>query len=185
MKRRAHIDELIVSGFLSSDEEVERTIEELLAAAVPRDLVEVVVSAEGSKKHFGGRARSMGTLALPDAAKGALVGLGIGIVLSLEIFLLPGFELPRHLSIIHLLGPNVGAIGGALVGALAGALSRRKARGVWARVRGRDDVLVVVRGRSREEAPIVARLLRAHGAADVRIDEPRAPESVREPSPQA
>jgi hypothetical protein len=170
----------IVSAFCASKERIEDAVEHLTGAGIPRDLVEVVVSESAARRHYEGHVRALGTLALSGASKGALVGLFAGIIVSLETLLLPGFDLPRPLSLVQLLGPNVGAMAGAIIGGLVGALWKRKPRGVYARVSERDAILIVVLGRSPSEASSVARVLTALGGEDVRIGEPETGTETRE-----
>lgn len=168
-----------VSGFVTTPEEAETAIEVLLAGGVPRDLVEVLVSSRANEEHYGGKAYRLGTLALPYAAAGALIGLFAGIVVSIDLLLIPGFELPDRIARVQLLGPNMGTMVGAVIGAIVGALRRREPHGVYARVGERDAILLVVFDRPLLQAPAVARLLEELGVQDVRIDQ-EAPAALPE-----
>ena len=169
LRTRRH-DLATISAYMASPEATESAVEVLMAAGIPRDLIEVVVSPKGDEHYYRGRARRLGTLALPYAGVGGLIGLLASIVLSLQILVLPGFNLPERLARVQLLGPNVGAVAGAILGGLIGALRRRMPKGVYARACERDAILLVVFDRPRAEASIVARLLEELGAEDVRIE---------------
>lgn len=185
LRRRRH-DLATISAFVASPEAAENAVEVLTAGGIPRDLVEVVVSSSADDRFYHGRARRLGTLALPYAGIGGLVGLLASVILSLEILVLPGFNLPERLARVQLLGPNIGAIIGALLGGLVGALRRREPKGVYARAGEREAILVIVFDRPRAEAAIVARLLEELGAEDVRIDQEEevAVTAPPEPAPQ-
>lgn len=185
LRKRRH-DVATISGFVASPEAAEAAVEVLTASGIPRDLVEVVVSSTSDDRLYQGRARRLGTLALPYAGIGGLVGLLASVILSLQILVLPGFNLPERLARVQLLGPNIGALAGAIVGASIGALRRREPKGVYTRAAERDAILIIVLDRPRAEAPIVARLLEELDAEDVRIDqeaEAAAPDAP-EPTPQ-
>lgn len=186
-RRRARQDVATVSSFFTSTEAVERAVEVLLAAGTPRDLVDVVVGPRADARFYEGRVRRLGTLALPYAAEGALAGLFVSIALSLYILVLPGFEVPRRVALVQLLGPNLGAVIGALLGAAIGALRPREASGAYARALDRDAILLVVFERHRDHAPVISRALADLGGEDVRVDvedEPAAATAVTTPALQ-
>ena len=186
MKLRRHRHHLAtISGYVTSPEAAEMAVEVLTAAGIPRDLVEVAVSPSSDAKFYGGRARRLGTLALPYAAKGGLAGLLVSVILALEILILPGFELPEKLARVQLYGPNYGAVGGAILGAIIGTFRRQKPKGVYGRACERDAILIVVHDRPSAEARLVARLIEELGVEDVRIDEEApTPAPTAEPVPQ-
>lgn len=137
----------VTSAFFAAPDQVERVVVDLVEAGVPRDLVDVIVSPEANKAHYGGRARRLGSQTARFAIAGALIGLLVGVMLSLEIILVfPGFEPPaRELSITQFLGPNVAMMIGLIIGAIVGSLMRRRPLGPSARSRGREEILVAVR----------------------------------------
>lgn len=170
-RRKALGDAVTVSAFFTSTDAVERAVEVLLAAGTPRDLVDVVVGPQAAARFYEGRVRRLGTLAVPYAAKGALIGLFTSIALSLYILILPGFEVPRHVALVQLLGPNLGAVIGGILGAAIGALRPRSAVGAHARALERDAILLVVLERRRDHAPVVSRALSDLGGEDVCVDD--------------
>lgn len=154
------------SAFFAEPEQVDRAVSELVDTGVPRDLIEVVVSPAANRAHFEGRAHRLGSQTMRFAGAGALIGLLVGVVLSLEIILaFPGAEPPaRGLSIAQLLGPNVAMLAGLVIGAIIGALVRRPPAGPLARASERDEILVVARAQPPERVPaIVAALEQAGG----------------------
>ncbi len=184
LRKRRH-DLATISGYVEKPEAAESAIEVLTASGIPRDLVEVAVSPSADDKFYAGRARRLGTLALPYAGVGGLIGLLVSVILSLEILVLPGLDVPERLARVQLLGPNYGAIGGALVGALIGALRRRRPKGVYARACEREAILVMVHDRPRAEADVIAQLMNELGVQDVRIDvEEEVPTAAPETAPQ-
>ena len=180
IRKRRH-DIATISGFVASPEAAETAVEVLTASGIPRDVVEVVVSPGADDRFYQGRARRLGTRALPYAGIGGLLGLLASVILSLEILVLPGFNLPERLARVQRVGPNVGAIGGALLGAVIGALRRRKPKGVYARAGEREAILIVVLDRPSTDAPLIARLLEELGTEAVQIERE---EDVHAPAPE-
>lgn len=158
-----------LSAFFATPDVVEGAVRDLVEHGVPRDLVEVIVSPEANKAHYGGRARRLGTQTMRYAGAGALLGLLAGVVLSLEIILVfPGFEPPaRELSIGQLLGPNVGMMLGLVIGALIGVFVKRRSTGPLARIRGREDILIAVRAVAPERVDVVTATLTAAGGHEI------------------
>jgi len=158
----------VTSAFFGQREQVDRVVSDLVASGVPRDLIDIIVSPEANQAHYGGRAPRLGSQTVRFAGAGALLGLLIGVVLSLEIILVfPGAEPPaRELSVAQLLGPNVAMMIGLVLGALFGAFVRRRPSGPLARARGRDEILVAVRAMPTEQVPDVVATLEAAGGHD-------------------
>lgn len=163
-----------VSAFFAHREEVDRAVSAAVAAGVPRDLIEVVVSHRANQAHYGGHARRLGSQAVRFGAAGALIGLLVGAVLSLEIILvLPGVDLPgRGLWMAQLLGPNVAMIVGGALGALLGWMRRRPASGPAARAVSSDMILLVANRQPPERVPELLELLAELGGRDPEV-EPR------------
>ena len=145
-----------VSAFLAKPDDVDVALERLVTAGVARDLIDVVVSATANARHYGGHARKRGSQMARYAGAGALIGLLVGVVLSLEIILVfPALEPPaRELSLAQFLGPNVGMMIGAIIGGVLGALIKRPITGPLRRAGEQDGILVVVRSQPavRDEA---------------------------------
>ncbi|MGN6111348.1 MAG: hypothetical protein ACTHU0_40000 [Kofleriaceae bacterium] len=157
-----------ISALFTSRDDVEQAISDLVEAGVPRDQIEVSVSPLGNEAHFRGRARRLGSQTVRYAAAGALIGLLLGIVMSLEIILVfPGIEPPAHeLSLAQLLGPNVAMMIGLVLGAVVGAFRKRSGDGPAARIADSDDILVAVRSQSDARLPELTRLLASAGGRE-------------------
>jgi hypothetical protein len=166
MTREVH---QMASAFFAGPEQVERVVADLVHADVPRDLIEVIVSPEANKAHYGGRARRLGSQTVRVAIAGALIGLLVGIMLSLEIILVfPGVEPPaRELSITQFLGPNVAMMIGLIIGAIVGSLMRRRPLGPSARSRDREEILVAVRSVPQARVTDIAAKLEAAGGTEI------------------
>ncbi|MFW6079547.1 MAG: hypothetical protein ACODAE_08000 [Gemmatimonadota bacterium] len=160
-----------LSALFDSVEEVDHTLRRLIRAGVPRDLVEVVVSADAARRFYPDRPRAPRGDALRYAGAGALIGLIVGAAISLVLVALPGFHEPGGLVIAQLLGPNFMTAAGVVVGALVGLLVRRRAERRHARaVESPDAIVVVVTARSDEETAALDRILRESGGREVRAE---------------
>lgn len=157
-----------VSGFYDAEEKVERALLELSSIhGVPRDLMEVLVSRRAAQRFYGRRALALGPQSFRYAGAGAIIGLLFATVVSFELILFPGRDLPGVLPFVQLLGPNMGLVLGAVIGALVGLFVKKKPRGPYRRVLERDEILLVVHGRGLGEAPAIEDALRSTGASAV------------------
>src|SRR5215218_8671155 len=86
---------LVVTALFLSPDAVDRALDALYVAGVPRDLMEVVTSRY--------------------AGAGALVGFIGGLVFSLLMLLWPGIDAPGGMAPVALFGPNVGTTAGAAI----------------------------------------------------------------------
>lgn len=158
-----------VSGFFDAEDKVERALLELTSThGVPRDLVEVLVSRRASRRFYGARALALGSQSFRFGAAGAIIGMLFASLLSFELVLFPGRDLPGVLPLVQLLGPNMGLVLGALAGALVGLFVKKRPRGPYRRVLERDEILVVVHGRGASEARAIEEALERTGATAVR-----------------
>lgn len=150
---------------------VDRALPRLTGAGVPRDLIEVVVSPEAARRHYAG-VRAEGTRETARfAGIGGLVGLLIGIAVSLVFVSLPEFVGPGAEAVVQLIGPNFATITGAVLGALVGAFRHRPPRTRHARAaESPDAVVVVVRARGEAQVATVLRLLADAGGRAPRIE---------------
>ena len=167
--RRAS-EEAIVTALADDPTVVDRMLDTLYTAGVPRDLVEVVVSRESARRFYGGgRVRRPGREAFRYAGIGGLVGFVTGVTLSLIMVAWPGIDAPGGLAIVQLAGPNFGTITGAAVGALYGWFRRQRPDARHARAAEAANAIVVsVSARGEEELARSERLLRESGGRDVR-----------------
>jgi hypothetical protein len=160
-----------VSAVFADRTGTERAVAALTCAGVPRDLVEVAATPEALRRHFAGF-RPMSTREVTRfAAIGGLVGLGIGILISLVIVSLPRFVGPGSTALVQLLGPNACTVGGAVIGAAAGFLRRRSPAGRHARAAEvPESIVVVVRARGQEQVPALLGLLAESGGREPRVE---------------
>ena len=163
-------EEGIVTALATDPAVVERMLDALYTAGVPRDLVEVVVSRDAARRYYGAaRVRRPGREAFRYAGIGGLVGFVGGVVLSLIMVAWPGIDAPGGLAIVQLAGPNFGTITGATVGAIIGWFRRQRPDARHARAAEAANAIVVsVTARGEEELARSERLLRESGGSDVR-----------------
>lgn len=163
MKPNEHPGHVTLSAFFDTEEAVEKVLSQLLLMGIPRDLIEITVGQNAADRFYGGRAKRMGTQALPYAAIGALVGFLGAALVSLVIILFPGFQDVGLTAVVQLLGPNMGALLGALIGLLIGFFVRKKPRGHYARALERQAILLLVHDRSPDEIEDIRTTLEAAG----------------------
>lgn len=169
---------LVITALFDSADAVDRALDALYTAGVPRDLIEVVVSRVAAERFYAVRgpgrrpAREPGRETFRYAGIGALVGFVGGVLFSLLMLILPGIDAPGGLAPVALFGPNVGTTAGAAVGALLGAFRRQRPDPRYARVAEAENaILLAVRSRASREAELAARLLEAQGGRETRIEE--------------
>ncbi|MBC7542293.1 MAG: hypothetical protein H7338_06145 [Candidatus Sericytochromatia bacterium] len=163
MRRHAHP---VVSIAFAHRETVEQAIETLMAHGIARDRIEVITDPETAAREFAGLVRRVPFQVLGDAARGGLVGLIASATLSLVIVALSGADAPWALSIVQLLGPNVGTLGGALIGAVVGWFRHRQPSDLYCRVRQTGGILMLVHTRNTVEADRVLAVLGQMGGRD-------------------
>ncbi len=159
------------SALFNQTEQVRNTLERLIRAGVPRDLIDVVVTPETARRFYPDTARAPGNEALRFAGAGGLIGLLAGSVISLILIIVPGFIDTGILPIVQLIGPNFTTVAGAIIGAVIGLFRARRPNPRHARAAEKTDaILVVVTLRSREEAQPIAEILARSGGIDPRIE---------------
>jgi hypothetical protein len=168
---------LAITAFFLSPDAVDRALDALYAAGVPRDLMEVVVSRTAAAQFYSaggpGRrgARGPGRETFRYAGAGALVGFIGGVVFSLLMLVWPGIDAPGGMAPVALFGPNVGTTAGAALGALFGFMRRQQPDPRYARAaEARDAILLAVHARSAVEAASLAQLMVVQGGRDARIE---------------
>lgn len=169
---RSYRQELVwVSALFDSREAVDSVLVRLHDAGVPRDLIEVVVSPAAARRIYGGAGRPPRRQTLRYAGIGALAGVVAGATLSLVLVAWPGLDAPGGLAVVQLLGPNMTTILGAVLGSLAGVFAHRRPLPRHRRAGEAEDAAVVlVAGRSREEAEAIMDLLRTGGGREPRVE---------------
>ncbi len=166
----------VVSALFDSASAVDESLARLYEAGVPRDLIEVVVGPEASRRFYGGKAAVRKHEAFRFAGVGGVIGVVAGAALGIGVVALPGFADPGLTSVVQLLGPNVATIGGALVGAAIGAFIPRKP--AWTHRRAAEApnrIVVVVVARAEGEVGALQRVLTEAGGSDARLE----PEETR------
>jgi hypothetical protein len=168
---------LVVTALFDSPDEVDRALDALYTAGVPRDLIEVVVSRSAAQRFYNARgpgrrpAREPGRETFRFAGIGALVGFVGGLGFSLLMLMWPGLDAPGGMAPVALFGPNVGTISGAGVGALFGFLRRQRPDPRYARAAEAENAIVLaVRMRGPREAELLGGLVAAQGGRDLRVD---------------
>jgi hypothetical protein len=167
---------LVVTAFFASPGSIDRALDALYAAGVPRDLMEVVVSRTAAAQFYAGGAgrrgaRRPGRETFRYAGAGALVGFIGGVLFSLLMLVWPGIDAPGGMAPVALFGPNVGTTAGAALGALFGLARRQRPDPRYARAaEARDAILLAVHARDRHEAEQLAQLLVAHDGREPRIE---------------
>ncbi|MGE0158663.1 MAG: hypothetical protein AB7T31_04575 [Gemmatimonadales bacterium] len=157
-----------ITALFDSAAGVETAVARLVAAGLPRDLIEVVAGPEAVRRFYGGRARPSARDTFRWAGIGGIVGLLVGAGISLALIALPGFQPPGVMAWVQLVGPNVATVSGALVGAVFGLLRRRAPSSWHARLGdGEERIMVAALARGERELEVVARVLAEAGGRDV------------------
>lgn len=162
---------IAVSALFDSADAIEHALARLHGAGVPRDLIEVIVSADAAKQFYPGQRFASQREVFRFAGIGGLTGLILGAGISLVMLIVAGETSQRLALFIQLLGPNMLTICGALLGAVYGALRRRRPPPHYARAAERSGaILLVVRAKTPAESDSVSSLLSGAGGRDVRVD---------------
>jgi hypothetical protein len=160
-----------ISGFFRSEQTVNEIMHECVHRGVPRDLIDVAVSAAAAPHFFGGRARASRDSWFSWTGRGALAGLIISAVLTLIIVLLPGWDTSRPMAIVQLMGPDIGVITGAFLGALYGWLKPGDIKQQLRRAATRSDaVLMLVHLQPEDEADVIHQIFAARGGEDILVE---------------
>ncbi len=162
---------IAVTGLFDTAEAVQGALEELVAAGLPRDLIEVVASPEAVERFYHGRALRSARDTFRWAGVGAIVGLLVGAAVSLALVALPGFRPPGLMAWVQLVGPNLATVTGAVLGAVYGWFRRRRPSPWHARLRDGDGrILVAAFAHGEPEVEVVVRILGDAGGAEVRTE---------------
>jgi hypothetical protein len=168
---------LVVTALFDTPDGVDRALDALYTAGVPRDLIEVVVSRSAAQRFYSARgpgrrpAREPGRETFRFAGIGALAGFVAGLGFSLIMLMWPGLDAPGGMAPVALFGPNVGTTMGAAVGAALGFLRRQQPDGRYARAAEAENAIVLaVRMRGPREAELLGRLVQAQGGRDLRVE---------------
>ena len=160
---------IVVMALFDDPANIDRALDALYTAGVPRDLIEVVVSSGAAARFYQSEAgrprpRPPGRETWRYAGIGALGGFCAGVVISLLMVAWPGIDAPGGNALVQIAGPNIGTMAGAAGGALLGATRRQKPRAPLARIAETSNSIVfAVNARSFEEAALLKRLLGNQG----------------------
>jgi hypothetical protein len=174
------LEPMDVTALFDDPADVERALDALYSAGIPRDLIEVVVSRAAAARFYasapkGQAPRPLGRETWSYAGAGALIGFTAGVAISLIMVAWPGVDAPGGLALVQLAGPNAGTVAGAAIGAVIGAFRRQRPKPRHARAaEAANAIVVAVAARSEREAELLGQLLAGQGGRDVRIESPKA-----------
>ncbi len=164
---------LMLTALFDDRHSVDRALDALYASGTPRDLIEVVVSRESAKRHYADARRAPrqpGRETFRFAGLGGLIGFVTGVAVGLVTVAMPGLESAGGMAPVQILGPNMLTIAGAALGGAIGFFRRQKPNPRYARAAEASGAIVLaVSTRSDAEAQLLAKLIGAHGARDVRV----------------
>ena len=170
-RRAERAKRVAVTALFDRPEAVQAALEKLVAAGLPRDLIEVAAGPEAVERFYRGRAHRSARDTFRWAGVGAIVGLLVGAAVSLALVALPGFRPPGLMAWVQLVGPNFATVTGALLGAVYGWFRRRRPSPWHARLpEGERRILVAALARGETEIEAVARILAEEGGAEVRAE---------------
>lgn len=167
-----------ITALFDDPAKVERALDALYTAGMPRDLIEVVVSRDAAERFYGRlpdrqAPRPPGRETWRFAGIGALTGFVSGVVISLVMVAWPGIDAPGGHALVQVAGPNIGTMVGAAAGAIIGSLRRQRPSARHARAAEASHAIVfAVATRTEEEAVLVGQLLAAQGGREVRMEAP-------------
>lgn len=165
---------LTLTALFDDRDAVDRALDALYSAGIPRDLVEVVVSREAAGRFYATGARTPrapGRETFRYAGIGGLVGFVVGVLVGLVAVAWPGVEGAGGMAPVQILGPNMATIGGAAIGALVGFFRRQRPDPRHARAAEASGAIVLaVATRSEREATLLGQLLAAQGGRDLRVE---------------
>jgi hypothetical protein len=163
-----------LTALFDGREAVDRAVDALYAAGIPRDLVEVVVSREAAARFYADAPRAPrrpGRETFRYAGIGGLIGFVTGVAIGLITVALPGVEAPGGMAPVQVFGPNMATVTGAAVGALIGYFRRQRPNPRHARAAEQTGAIVLaVAARSTEEARLLGEIVTTQGGRDVRVD---------------
>jgi hypothetical protein len=163
----------IVTGLFRDRDSAERAYASIEGRGYGRDDVDLLMSEEARRRHFGdGRESELGTKAAEGAGIGAAVGGGLGALLAglaaAGVIALPGIGLLAMGPIAAALaGGAIGAAGGGLLGGLIGyGIPEEQARRYESGLR-QGHIVMGVRPRSDEDARYFDQEWRTAGGEDI------------------
>jgi hypothetical protein len=160
----------IVSAFFESEKKTHDTLVRLLEAAVPRDLIEVVVADQFDKDFYQGARKARLSRTVANAGRGALLGLIVFSFFSLLLIASAGARENRQLIFIMLLGPNIGVLSGAFFGMLWSFVAVPRVPARYQRASEQKGILLLVRAKEQSQAEGLLGLLESQGGAKGKVE---------------
>lgn len=170
----AHKDTYTISVFFDSEQAVKQAVTEVVNQGVPRDLIDVAMSEKLKDRFFRGFGQPFRDSVFSFAGRGALFGLVTTAAFSVGLSLLPGFQPPGLMSMVQLLGPDVGIVLGGALGAVYGFMRRSHPKPQHLRALNRDALLLLVHLRPRADAERLQELLVRLGGHEPLLEPDRA-----------
>ena len=170
----AHRDTYTVSVFFDSEQAVKQAVAELVHQGVPRDLIDVAMAERLKHRFFRGAARPYRDSVFSYAGRGALLGLVLSATFTVGLNLLPGFQPPGLMSMVQLIGPDIGVVLGGALGAAYGLTRKSHPKLQHLRALDRDAMLLLVHLRPRADADRLRDLLIRMGGSEPLLEPDRA-----------
>lgn len=166
---------LTVTALFDDRAAVDRTVDALYSAGIPRDLVEVVVSRAAAERYYADDEpgiRRPGRETFRYAGIGGLLGFIGGVLIGLVMVALPGMEEPDGMALVQVFGPNMATVGGAALGAAFGYFRRQRPNPRYARAaEERGSIVLAVATRSHEEARVLGEIIGMSGGTSVHVQD--------------
>ena len=159
-----------VFAYFDTPTTVQQALPPLARLGVPRDLIDVVVTAPAAERLYAGKRRAMRPL-WRFASLGGLLGLGAGTFVAFVLIAWPGFAAAGRFAYALLFTPMVTVVVGAVIGAGVSFLTRRKPSDWRLRIPppGHDEILVVVRARGQEQIELTLAVLQQQGGRGAQV----------------
>ncbi|HYW50176.1 MAG TPA: hypothetical protein VE861_06205 [Gemmatimonadaceae bacterium] len=159
-----------VYGYFDTPQRVQEVLPPLARLGVPRDLIDVVVTAPAAGRLYAGKRRAMRPL-WRFASLGGLFGLAGGAFVAFVLIAWPGFASPGPFAYALLFTPMITVVVGAGIGAGVSFLTRRKPSDWRLRIPppGHDEILVVVRARGEEQVGLTLEVLQQQGGRGAQV----------------
>lgn len=174
MSPRRLREPLTLTALFDDREAMDRAVDALYSAGIPRDLVEVVVSREAAARFYANAPRAPrrpGRETFRYAGIGGLIGFITGVAIGLITVALPGVEAPGGMAPVQVFGPNMATVTGAAIGAIVGWFRRQRPNPRHARAAEASGAIVLaVASRSEEEARLLGEIVAGQGGRDVRVE---------------
>jgi hypothetical protein len=159
-----------VYAYYATPQHVQDALPSFARLGVPRDLIDVVVTAKAADAMYAGKRRAMRPL-WRFASLGGLFGLGGGAFVAFVLIAWPGFASAGPFAYALLFTPMITVAVGSLIGVIASLLTKRKPSDWRLRIPppGSDEILMVVRARGDEQIRLTLQSLQATGGRGAQV----------------